>query len=83
VHRPNGRLFARCWSDWEEPDLDADGIGDAGEVAGIAGDDRGLVAYRGRDDDRVRDVTCCRGCAGESGQAGISRRGRSGLRLAT
>ncbi len=29
---------------WVEPDLDADGVGDAGQVAGVAGDDGALVA---------------------------------------
>ena len=39
-----------------EPDFDADGVGDAGQVAGVAGDDGGLVADGGGDDDGVHDV---------------------------
>ena len=48
-----------CWrpgSGGEEADLDADGAGDAGEVAGVAGHDRGLVPDGGNDDDGIHDV---------------------------
>jgi hypothetical protein len=39
-----------------EPDFDADGVDDVGEVAGVAGDDGGLLADGGGDDDGVHDV---------------------------
>ena len=66
-------MAANGWprSRWEQPDLDADRVGDAGRVAGVAGDDRGLVANGGHDDDRVDDVGGPGGGAGEaSGTAG-------------
>jgi hypothetical protein len=40
----------------EQADLDADGGGEAGEVAGVAGYDGGLVADGGGDDDGIDDV---------------------------
>src|SRR5258706_12516225 len=52
-----------------ELDLDADGVGDAGQVAGVAGDDGGLVADGGGDDDRVDDVGGPGGGAGNAGSA--------------
>jgi hypothetical protein len=45
-----------CRSGSEQADLDADRVSDAGQVALVAGDDRGLVADGGHDDDRVDDV---------------------------
>src|SRR6266436_4017274 len=52
-----------------ELDLDADGVGDAGQVAGVAGDDGGVVADGGGDDDRVDDVGGAGGGAGDAGGA--------------
>src|ERR1700678_2658947 len=75
--RPAGDLVGRYldrwyqryrawWSGWEEPDLDADRVGDAGQVARVAGDDGGLVADGGHDDDRVEDVGGPGGGAGDA-----------------
>src|SRR5260370_8683429 len=59
------------WSGWEEPDLDADRVGDASQVTGVAGDNGGLVADGGHDDDRVDYVRGPGGGAGDaSGAAG-------------
>lgn len=43
---------------WSGVELDwhVDRPGDVGEVAGVAGDGRGLVADGGRDDDGVDDI---------------------------
>src|SRR5262245_52603653 len=60
----------RMWvigSRWVEADFHADGIGDVGEVAGVAGDDGGLVTDRGGDHDRVGDIGGARGGAGYPG----------------
>lgn len=62
---PEMRLWARCPnrkcgccapSGPEQADADAEGVGDAGQVVGIAGDDGGLVADGGGDDDGVDDI---------------------------
>ena len=47
---------AGAGSDREELYIDADGVSHAGQVAGIAGDDRGLVLDRGHDDDGIDHV---------------------------
>jgi hypothetical protein len=70
-----GRRLDPC-SGAEEPDFDADGVGDAGEVAGVAGDDGGLVADGGGDDDGVDDVGDVGGAGGCAGDAGGSAGGR-------
>src|SRR5258706_3667623 len=62
------RVLVRGWLGGVELDLDADGVGDAGQVGGVAGDDGGLVADGGGDDDRVGDV------GGPGGGAGHARR---------
>src|SRR6266851_2687580 len=67
----HGRAWRWWWSGWEEPDLDADRVGDASQVAGVAGDNGGLVADGGHDDDRVDYVRGPGGGAGDaSGAAG-------------
>src|SRR5450755_379467 len=53
----------------EEPDLDAEGVGDAGQVAGVAGHDRGLVTHGSGDDDGIDDVGGARRRAGDAGGA--------------
>src|SRR5450755_1509417 len=58
-----------CCSGRIEPDFDADGVGDVGQVAGVAGDDGGLVADGGGDDDGVHDVGGAGGRAGDTGGA--------------
>ena len=62
-----------CWSGWEQADLDADRVGDAGQVAGVAGDNGGLVADGGHDDDCVADV------GGPGDRAGKARGAARGL----
>ena len=62
-------MRARGWSGGVEADLDSDGVGDVGQVAGVAGDDGGLVADGGGVDDGVDDVGGAGGGAGESGGA--------------
>jgi len=57
------------WSGCEDPDFDADAVGDAGEVAGVAGDDGSLVAEGGGDDDGIHDGGGTRGGAGAAGGA--------------
>ena len=42
------------------------GVGDAAQAGGVTGDDGGLVADAGGDDDRVDDVGGARGGAGEA-----------------
>jgi hypothetical protein len=37
--------------------FDADGVGDASQVAGVTGDNGGLVAHGGGDDDGIDDVS--------------------------
>ena len=58
-----------CWSGCEDPDIDADAVGGAGEVAGVAGDDGSLVADGGGDDDGIHDVGGTRRGAAEAGGA--------------
>src|SRR5579862_983817 len=69
--RRHGPAWRWRWSGWEEPDLDADPVSDAGQVAGVASDHAGLVADGGHDDDRVDDVGGPGAGAGDaSGTAG-------------
>src|SRR5260370_22585546 len=59
-----------CWSGCEDPDFDADAVGDAGEVSGVTGDDGSLGADGGGDDDDgIHDVGGTRGGAGAAGGA--------------
>ena len=70
----NSLRMPRCAPRWQVarvPDLDADRVGDAGQVAGVAGDHGGLVTDGGYDDDRVDHVGGPGGGAGDtSGAAG-------------
>src|SRR6266567_3852452 len=68
LYHGSGRFLASAGSDREELYLDADGISDAGQVAGIAGDDRGLVLDRGHDDDGIDHVRGAGRRAGNSGR---------------
>ena len=43
--------------------VEADGVGDVGQVAGVAGDDAGLMAHGSGDDERVHDIGAARGGA--------------------
>src|ERR1039457_5199081 len=61
--------MGRCCSGRIEPYFDVDGVGDVGEVAGVAGDDGGLVADGGGDDDGIHDVSGAGGRAGDAGGA--------------
>jgi len=69
--RRHGRALRWWCLGWEEPDLDADRVGDAGQVAGVACDNGGLVADGGHDNDGIDDVRGPGGGAGDaSGTAG-------------
>jgi len=49
--------------------FDADGVGDASQVAGVTGENGGLVAHGGGDDDGIDDVSGAGGRAGDAGGA--------------
>jgi hypothetical protein len=57
----------RGWSGWVEAEFHADRVGDVGEVAGVNGDDWGLVTDGGGDQDRVDGIDRARGGAGYPG----------------